>query len=124
MTTPQAIVFLDFDGTVTRRDATDALLEAFADRRWLEIEEDWVAGRIGSRECLAGQIALMTATRDEVDQLLDGIEVDPGLPALLDVCAARSVPVHIISDGFDYCIQRILGRSGQRVRSRLSGSHI
>ena len=124
MATPPAIVFLDFDGTITRQDAIDVMLEAFADRRWLEIEKEWVAGRIGSRECLAGQIDLMTATHEQVDQLLDRIEVDSGLPALLDVCAARSVPVHIISDGFDYCIQRILGRPGQRFRSRLTGSHI
>jgi 2,3-diketo-5-methylthio-1-phosphopentane phosphatase len=119
---PEAIVFLDFDGTITRRDATDAILEAFADRRWLEVEEAWIAGRIGSRECLAAQMDLVTATRDHVDQLLNGIEVDPGFGALLDGCAAKSLPVHIISDGFDYCIERILGRPGQRALS--NGSQI
>jgi 2-hydroxy-3-keto-5-methylthiopentenyl-1-phosphate phosphatase len=112
--TPQAVVFLDFDGTITRRDATDAILEAFADRRWLDVEEAWMAGRIGSRECLAAQMDLVTATRDQVDQLLDGIDIDPGFRSLLDGCAAKSLPVHIISDGFDYCIERILGRPGHR----------
>jgi 2-hydroxy-3-keto-5-methylthiopentenyl-1-phosphate phosphatase len=116
---PQAVVFLDFDGTITRRDATDAILEAFADPRWLDVEEAWIAGRIGSRECLAAQMDLVTATRDQVDQLLNGIEVDPGFGSLLDGCAAKSLPVHIISDGFDYCIERILSRPGQRA---LAGS--
>ena len=111
---PEAVVFLDFDGTITRRDATDAILEAFADRRWLQVEEAWIAGRIGSRECLAAQMDLVTATRDQVDQLLDGIDVDLGFAGLLDACAARSLPVHIISDGFDYCIERILRRPGER----------
>lgn len=119
---PEAIVFLDFDGTITRRDATDAILEAFADRRWLDIEEAWVAGQIGSRECLAAQMDLVTATCVQVDQLLGAIEVDPGFSALLTACAAKSLPVHIISDGFDYCIERILGRPGHR--SLATGSRI
>jgi len=44
------IVFLDFDGTITQRDATDVILEAYADPGWLRIEEEWKAGRIGSRD--------------------------------------------------------------------------
>src|SRR6266851_9055297 len=124
MPEPRAIVFLDFDGTITVRDATDAILDAFADRAWLDIEEAWVAGRIGSRECLAAQIALVTATQDQVDHLLDGIDIDPGLASLLVACAAGRTPVHIISDGFDYCIERILGRRDQNFRAQLTGSHI
>jgi 2,3-diketo-5-methylthio-1-phosphopentane phosphatase len=124
MTHAQAVVFLDFDGTITLRDATDAILEAFADRRWLEIEEAWVAGRIGSRECLTAQIDLMTATQEQIDGVLDGLDVDPGLARLMDVCATSHLPVHIISDGFDYCITRILSRPDRRFQSLLSGSPI
>lgn len=119
---PEAVVFLDFDGTITRRDATDAILEAFADRRWLDVEEAWIAGRIGSRDCLAAQMALVTATRDQVDHLLDGIDVDPGFTRLLDACVAKALAVHVISDGFDYCIERILRRPGRPLLS--SGSQI
>jgi len=103
-------IFLDFDGTITVRDATDAILEAFADRRWLGVEEAWKTGRIGSRECLMLQMALVAADRSDVDALLDGIEVDEGFMTLLEWSVARGAPVHIVSDGFDYCIQRILGR--------------
>src|SRR5476651_2383699 len=98
MSGPAAVVFLDFDGTITLRDATDAILDAFADPAWLHIEDAWLSGRIGSRECLAAQMALVAATRDQVDRLLDDIDVDPGFALLLDACAARAVPVHIVSD--------------------------
>lgn len=110
MTTITPTVFLDFDGTITIRDATDAILEAYADPQWLGIEESWKAGRIGSRECLMAQMALVRASRSEVDGLLDLIEVDAGLMTLLEWCISRAAPVHIVSDGFDYCIQRILTR--------------
>jgi 2,3-diketo-5-methylthio-1-phosphopentane phosphatase len=117
-------VFLDFDGTVTIQDATDAILDAHADPGWLRIEDAWKAGRIGSRECLTAQMALVTATREEVDALLDRIEIDAGFVTLLDLCAASSVPVHIVSDGFDYCIQRILNRPSLRLASHLNGMRI
>ena len=124
MPEPGVVVFLDFDGTITTRDATDAILEAFADPGWLAIEEAWVTGQIGSRECLAAQIALVTASEDQVNHLLDTIDVDPGFSSLLDVCAAERSAVHIVSDGFDYCIERILKRPDRNHHAQLTSSHI
>src|SRR5947209_2712668 len=46
-TTP--VVFLDFDGTITRRDVTAVILESYAGESWLEVERRWRAGQIGSR---------------------------------------------------------------------------
>jgi 2,3-diketo-5-methylthio-1-phosphopentane phosphatase len=120
----QPILFLDFDGTITGRDAVDAILEAYANPRWLAVEEQWRAGRIGSRACLRAQMALVEASRAELDTLLDSIEVDEGFALLLDTCAAACVPVHIISDGFDYCIRRILSRPGLRLGARLEGVRV
>jgi 2-hydroxy-3-keto-5-methylthiopentenyl-1-phosphate phosphatase len=123
------VVFLDFDGTITRQDATDAVLEAFADPRWLDVEAEWKEGRIGSRECLTRQFALVNATPGQLDALLDEIEVDAGLASLLAACAARHVPVHIVSDGFDYCIRRILARPALMLaphltRMEIASSHL
>ena len=118
------IVFLDFDGTITKRDAVDAILERFADPRWLEIEEYWKQGRIGSRECLTAQVRLVRATRDQIDALLDSIEIDEGFVKLLDTCAERGVETHIISDGFDYCIDRILARPSMNLKTSLNGTQI
>jgi 2,3-diketo-5-methylthio-1-phosphopentane phosphatase len=117
-------VFLDFDGTITTRDATDAILEAYADPEWLRVEDAWKAGRISSRECLTAQMALVTATSGEVDALLDTIAVDEGFVGLLATCAGLAVPVHIISDGFDYCIRRILTRPSLGLASYLAGVEI
>jgi 2,3-diketo-5-methylthio-1-phosphopentane phosphatase len=101
-------VFLDFDGTVSRADVVDGLLERYASPEWLRVEEEWRAGRIGSRECLRRQMALVRATPAEVDAVIDGIGIDEGFGPLLEACVGGGVPVHIISDGFDYCIRRML----------------
>lgn len=118
------ILFLDFDGTVSSRDAVDLILEKFAGGRWLAVEEEWRTGRIGSRECLARQMALVRATPRELDELLGSIELDAGLVELLEICASLDVTLSIISDGFDYCIRRILQSGGSRVSRLLRGSRV
>jgi len=122
--TPNAILFLDFDGTITRRDAVDVILEAYADPEWLRFESEWREGRLGSRDCLRAQMGLVRASRGQLDTLLDEIEIDEGLIALLELCAAHNIPAHIISDGFDYCIRRILWRASRRVHALLRGSRV
>jgi 2-hydroxy-3-keto-5-methylthiopentenyl-1-phosphate phosphatase len=104
------VVFLDFDGTISRVDVVDAILDRFADPEWLRVEQEWKAGRMGSRACLAAQIALVQASRTDVDDLLGSIGIDPGFVPLLNVCDTAGIRAHIISDGFDYCIARILAQ--------------
>ena len=115
----QPVLFIDFDGTITRRDAIDAILENFADARWLEIEKQWRGGLIGSRDCLRAQMACVRATREELDALIDSIQVDEGFALLLEICARHQIATHIISDGFDYCIRRILEGSQLQLASLL-----
>src|SRR5215475_8128124 len=94
-------VLIDFDGTVALEDTTDLLLERFADPLWRQVEADWVAGRIGSRECLSRQIDLVRASPSDLDELADEVAVDPGFTDF--VAAARSMGLRMVigSDGFD-----------------------
>jgi 2,3-diketo-5-methylthio-1-phosphopentane phosphatase len=118
------ILFLDFDGTISSRDAVDVILETYADPKWLIIEDEWRAGRIGSRDCLRAQMSLVRATRKQIDALLDEIGIDEGLVTLLEMCAMQDIPAHIVSDGFDYCIRRILSRATKRVAALLRGGRV
>jgi 2,3-diketo-5-methylthio-1-phosphopentane phosphatase len=112
-----AIVFLDFDGTVSRADVVDAILDRYAGPEWLRVEEEWRAGRLGSRECLRRQMALVRAAPAAIDSLVDAIGIDEGFGALLGICAAGGVPVHIVSDGFDYCIRRLLRQAPEAAQA-------
>jgi 2,3-diketo-5-methylthio-1-phosphopentane phosphatase len=125
--TPAPILFLDFDGTISRADVVDLILERHADPRWMLVEEEWRAGRIGSRECLARQMALVDASGPAMDTLTGTVDIDPGFVQLLEIAVSRYLPVHIISDGFDYCIERILDRLPARLRrsvGRVCASHL
>jgi 2-hydroxy-3-keto-5-methylthiopentenyl-1-phosphate phosphatase len=123
------LVFLDFDGTISRADVVDAVLERYADRAWTQIEDAWRDGRIGSRQCLRDQMALVRATPADLDALLDAIGIDEGFATLLETCASHELAVHVVSDGFDYCIERILKTAPACVqeliaRVRICSSHL
>ena len=46
------VVFSDFDGTITKEDTLNKFLRVYADKKWLEIEDKWLNGEIGSKECI------------------------------------------------------------------------
>ncbi|TXI01519.1 MAG: phosphoserine phosphatase [Rhizobium sp.] len=105
-------VFCDFDGTISIEDATDMVLSRFAGSEWEDIEQLWKQGLIGSGECMRRQIALIEASRQELDRFLDTLAIDPGFEGFLSYCRGGGLPVTIVSDGVDYFIRRILARHG------------
>jgi 2,3-diketo-5-methylthio-1-phosphopentane phosphatase len=106
------IVFTDFDGTITQFDATDAILARLAHPSWQQVEQEWTSGSIGSRECLARQLALVDASTDELHAVIDAIPVDPAFPSFYAFVREHGIPIYVLSDGFDYVIARILKRAG------------
>lgn len=106
----QAII--DFDGTITRRDTTDQILERFALPEWQEIELDWLAGRMGSRECMRRQVELLRVTPAALDAFIAGIEIDWGFLSFVRICARHGVPLTVVSDGLDLTIRQVLKRVG------------
>ena len=105
-------VFVDFDGTISVGDTTDLILERFADPSWQVIEADWVAGRIGSRECLARQIDLVRATPATLDAFARDSAIDPHFAGFAALCAAYRMPMTIVSDGLDRIATAMLARAG------------
>ena len=106
------VVFCDFDGTITEVDVTDQILSQLAHPSWREVEQEWVRGSIGSRECLERQMALVSTTRAELNALVDGIPADPHFRSFQAFLVRQRVPFYVVSDGFNYIIQRVLKREG------------
>jgi 2,3-diketo-5-methylthio-1-phosphopentane phosphatase len=105
-------VYCDFDGTITTVDTTDLVLERLAPARWRDIEAEWVAGRIGSAECMGRQVELLAADDAAIDAVLDEVPLADGFVEFARWCASRRVPLVVVSDGVDYFIRRILVRHG------------
>lgn len=108
----QTKIICDFDGTVTPVDTTDALLGRFAVPEWEDVEKEWLAGEITSRECMGRQIAMIRAERRELDAFIDKFELAPGFRDFAEFCEQGNVDLCIVSDGMDYTIRRVLINHG------------
>ena len=117
------VIFSDFDGTITQLDVTDQILAQLAHPSWREIEQEWVCGSIGSRECLERQLALVDASAADLNALVDSIPIDPHFRNFLRMVERENLPFHVVSDGFDYVIRRVLKRSGVSGQLR-NGTHL
>ena len=105
-------ILCDFDGTISSEDVIDGLLTRHGLPGWQALEDDWVAGRIGSRECMQGQVALLDISHAELDAHLDTLQIDDAFPAFVEAARQRGHVVSVVSDGLDYAIHRILARHG------------
>lgn len=105
-------ILCDFDGTIAVEDVIDSLLDRYGLPGWEALERDWRAGRIGSRECMSGQVALLDMTREQLDTHLAALWIDHAFPDFVAKARQLDVPIRVVSDGLDYAIHRILGRYG------------
>ncbi|MBU6454036.1 MAG: MtnX-like HAD-IB family phosphatase [Cyanobacteria bacterium REEB67] len=108
-------VYCDFDGTITVYDTIDVLLEKLADPSWQDIEERWVNGEIGSRECMALQVPLIRGGWPAVAEVLQDVKIDRTFVNFAKFCRANGVPLRIVSDGMDRVIHTVLKREGIHV---------
>ena len=106
------MLFCDFDGTVTKEDVIDRILEEFADPAWMDIEQSWVRGEIGSRDCLAMQTKLIRAKVRDLLDFLESIHIDETFVDFAKYCRDKAVKIVILSDGIDLFIKSILDRYG------------
>ena len=101
-------VVCDFDGTISKNDTFDQLLERYADPHWQNIEADWLNGKIGTGECMSKQMALVNVEKAELDNFLSRIQIDINFVKFVKFCKSLNIEVSIASDGVDYLIKSIL----------------
>jgi 2-hydroxy-3-keto-5-methylthiopentenyl-1-phosphate phosphatase len=104
-------IVCDFDGTISRPDTVDRILETLADPAWRAIEEEWARGDIDSRECMARQIPLIRGGWSAIARFLDEqVSLEPSFAAFAAWCASRALPLRIASEGIEQVIRHLLAR--------------
>jgi 2,3-diketo-5-methylthio-1-phosphopentane phosphatase len=103
-------ILCDFDGTISTVDVTDRLLEAHAAPGWEIVEARWARGEIGSRECLAAQVALLDMSPEELEAQIAAIDIDPAFARFVAAAQRRGMPLAVVSDGLDSVIRGVLRR--------------
>lgn len=105
------VFFIDFDGTITKKDTCEAMVEAFASAGWEEINLQWERREISTEECANRTFQLFRASLEDVNRLLDTMEIDACFKDFVEYCRTRGYAHYILSDGYDYNIDYILGKN-------------
>ena len=104
-------IYCDFDGTITKRDAVNTFFEMYADPKWLEYEEQWVQGKISSRENAVKQVGLLrNVSQKQLDDYINNIEIDDYFLEFIEYVKSKNIKFTILSDGFDLFIEKTLER--------------
>lgn len=108
-----SIVICDFDGTITKVDCINDFLERFADKKWLDIEQDWIAGKISTCEAMQSQFALIKdMTNQKISDFFDSVQIDKYFKSFYELAKKNNIKVVIVSDGFEYFVRQVLERNG------------
>ena len=111
------IVFFDFDNTITPFDVLDEIIKRFSiDDGWKKLEQAWEKGKIGSKECLEGQLRSIRVTREVLARFLSTVPLDPSFKKLLGLLKRKGMESAIVSDSFSFIIKEILQHNGIRKR--------
>ncbi len=105
------VIFCDFDGTITKEDTIYRFLDLFADKKWKEIEDLCIKGKIGSKECMVKQMELVEPlSEEEFGNFINDIEIDECFIDFLRFINDQKIEFYIISDGLDFFISSVLGK--------------
>jgi 2,3-diketo-5-methylthio-1-phosphopentane phosphatase len=100
-------VFCDFDGTFVVQDVGKALVRAHAPDLRPALIQRWIRGEITAWEYNLEIFPTLDLPWSEVDAFLRTVELDPGARELVVWCERSAVPFRILSDGFDYNLNRL-----------------
>ncbi|CAX43923.1 conserved hypothetical protein [Candida dubliniensis CD36] len=108
---PPAIVFSDWDGTITLQDSNDYLTDNIGmgyDNRMIindKILEEKQSFRDGFKEMLAS----INKPFDEcIEILLQNVQLDPGFKDFYQYCQSKGIPIIVISSGMKPIIYALL----------------
>jgi 2,3-diketo-5-methylthio-1-phosphopentane phosphatase len=103
-------IFIDFDGTITTTDVGENIFLKFGEPEKVKsIIEYLLSGIISSKECWLSLCEVVPyINKDELDNFIDEIKIDPTFNSFINFCDISEIAHYILSDGFDYYIEKIL----------------
>lgn len=104
--------FVDFDGTITKSDVGEAIFREFGNTGKVnEIIEKLLKDEISAKECwLSLCDSVENFDRKSLDEFINTMEIDETFPDFVDYCERNGIELYVLSDGFDYYIEKIFER--------------
>lgn len=104
-------IYIDFDGTITSNDVGYEMFMKFTHAATESLVQSYRLGEINSLKCLSAECDLWNIARpsvDEVHAFLDSQKLRSGFVEFISSLDESGVKSLILSEGFDFYIDRIL----------------
>jgi len=102
---------VDFDGTISKRDTIDQLLEKFADPSWEALEKDWLDGKMTALECMSKQIDMVDSDLLTLENFFRSVQLDESFLPFYEY-VKKFAKLVIASDGLDHSIKVATRQAG------------
>jgi 2-hydroxy-3-keto-5-methylthiopentenyl-1-phosphate phosphatase len=103
------VIQCDFDGTITEKDVSFALLDMFATDDWRKLLEEYRKGKMTVGKLNTDAFSLVKEDRQTLIRAMDGkVKIRAGFHDLVDFCNRKGIYLHIVSNGLDFYIEHIL----------------
>ncbi len=109
------MIFIDFDGTITANDVGYEMFKKFTRGATEPLVQSYRRGEVNSLNCLSGECELWNIESPKVEDVreyLDSQNLRPGLGDFLKKLKEWDIKPLILSEGFDFYIDRILETHG------------
>ncbi|MBI1388344.1 MAG: HAD-IB family phosphatase [bacterium] len=108
----ESIYFIDFDNTISRHDVWDAIVKQYIPGFRERVVSQYIHGELSSRECNELLAQQLRAHEPDVRAMVMEIGVDPCFIEFAEWARAAGLPMRIVSDGYDYYIDLLMGEAG------------
>jgi 2-hydroxy-3-keto-5-methylthiopentenyl-1-phosphate phosphatase len=106
-------IFTDFDGTITKIDSLNMVLDEFAISEWRPIEDRVTAHQLSEKEALQAEFDLVKAPLEKViDFLIKNVKIDSTFKPFAQWCKSQKIDLIVLSGGFEEFIDAIFNKFG------------
>jgi 2-hydroxy-3-keto-5-methylthiopentenyl-1-phosphate phosphatase len=116
------VVFCDFDGTFSVQDVGSTLAQERLPEKRKRLWKRFETGEFTAWSYAMALLDRLSLPEKDLDRFLETIDLDPGAKAMLDWCSAEKVLFRILSDGFDWNLDRL--QAMNRIRFDYHANHL
>ena len=100
-------IFCDFDGTFSVQDVGSTLAQQLLPERRANLWQRFADGEFTAWTYVMALLDGLELPEKQLYEFLETIDLDPGAEDLLAWCESEAVPFRILSDGFDWNLERL-----------------
>lgn len=115
-------IFCDFDGTFSVQDVGSTLAQQRLPEKRARLWERFAEGEFTAWSYAMALLDGLVLSEKELDRFLETIDLDPGAQDMLAWCESNGVPFRVLSDGFDWNLDRL--QAMNHVRFEYDANHL